>query len=181
MTANGPLARRGLAILADLEAWLRKNADPVAAMRQLVNELEAELDETRVLLDRAQTVVPVGWPEAETLATLRRQVCELQAGVDEARRRRDLLTARDQSARAAGRIPEVLPGRDGSATERLLRMAEAHVVERETQAFAAKNLGTEAVARAFAPDDRDAEFARELAELRRRFSPGKGDSAPPAR
>lgn len=167
--------------MANLESWLAQRDDPVAAMAQLVAELETELAGAQALLARAQADVQAGRPEPESLVTLQRQVRELLAGVDEARRRRDLLVAREQQARAALRLDEVIPGQSSSVADRLLQMAGARVAEREVQATAAKDLGTDEVTRIFAPDDRDLDYARELAELRRRFLLGKGESATPVR
>ncbi len=111
------------------------------------------------------------------IESLKSSLKALEAKIDEARRKKNILAAKHQRAKATAQLHKTMNGIGGKGTSALtmFSQAEARIEDLEAQAAAAKELGTDDVEAQFAQMAKNEALDDELAALKERMKSKKAD------
>lgn len=109
------------------------------------------------------------------IESLKSSLKALEAKIDEARRKKNILAAKHQRAKATAQLHETMSGIGGKGNSALsmFNQAESRIEDLEAQAAAAKELGTDDVEAQFAQMSKNEALDDELAALKERMKAKK--------
>jgi phage shock protein A len=163
--------------MAQAQNWESK---AVLALQKGDEELAREaLKRKKSYADIAMSIEPQWKDQSEVVNKLKESLRALEAKIDEARRKKEVLIARQKRAEAQKKIQEVMIGMsDTSAFDNFARM-ERKVEEMEAQAAAAVELSTNTLEDKFKALESDAGVDAELEALKAKLAlKGNTESTP---